>query len=218
MTRNLDYRVEAVTPVTDVSLRRQLRFILETSLADNRRRWVMDSAGEYTQVTPGDDPVCDSQSVFMQATDAAVDRGYGPGMAVNAAPTERELLVESLEDDDNGDTDNGDDDDDEGSADGDAGDRADRPASVGDGGSDHTAGVRDTGDEGEDGTAPGTESDTSLAATGDESVFDAHADRWYRPDSETYAWAVRTTDGERRYFNTREGARERLLSEYETPS
>jgi polyphosphate kinase len=59
-------------------------------------------------------------------------------------------------------------------------------------------------------------SDTSVPATGEESVFDAYADRWYRPDSETYAWAVRTTDGERRYYMAREGARERLLSEYET--
>jgi len=215
MTRNLDYRVEAVAPVTDGSLRRQLRFILETSLADNRRRWVMDSDGEYTQVTPGDDPVCDSQSVVMQATDAAVDRGYGPGMAVDAAPTERELLVEPLEDDrddsdgddsdrdDGGDDDNdsGDDDNDNGdgdddgdsaddddgdSADDDDGDSADNPTSVGDGGSDHTAGGRDTADEGGDDTASVTESDTSPAATGDESVFDAYADRWYRPDSETY--------------------------------
>jgi polyphosphate kinase len=50
---------------------------------------------------------------------------------------------------------------------------------------------------------------------GDRSVFDAHAEHWYHPDSETYDWAVRTTDGDRRYFITREGARERLRSEYE---
>ena len=229
MTRNLDYRVEAVAPVTDGSLRRQLRFILETSLADNRRRWVMDSDGEYTQVTPGDDPVCDSQSVFMQATDAAVDRGYGPGMAVDAAPTERELLVEPLEDDrddsdgndsdrdDGGDDDNDSGDDNNGnedSPDDDDGDDVDNPTSVGNGGSGHTASDRDTSDEGSDGAAPAAASDTSPPATGDESVFDAYPNRWYQPNSETYAWAVRTTDGERRYFTTREGARKRLLSEY----
>jgi len=228
MTRNLDYRVEAVAPVTDGSLRRQLRFILETSLADNRRRWVMDSDGEYTQVTPGDDPVCDSQSVFMQATDAAVDRGYGPGMAVDAAPTERELLVEPLEDDrddsdgNDSDRDDGGDDNDSGddnngnedSPDDDDGDDVDNPTSVGNGGSGHTASDRDTSDEGSDGAAPAAASDTSPPATGDESVFDAYPNRWYQPNSETYAWAVRTTDGERRYFTTREGARKRLLSEY----
>ena len=229
MTRNLDYRVEAVAPVTDGSLRRQLRFILETSLADNRRRWVMDSDGEYTQVTPGDDPVCDSQSVFMQATDAAVDRGYGPGMAVDAAPTERELLVEPLEDDrddsdgndsdrdDGGDDDNDSGDDNNGnedSPDDDDGDDVDNPTSVGNGGSGHTASDRDTSDEGSDGAAPAAASDTSPPATGDESVFDAYPNRWYQPNSETYAWAVRTTDGERRYFTTREGARKRLQAEY----
>jgi len=228
MTRNLDYRVEAVAPVTDGSLRRQLRFILETSLADNRRRWVMDSDGEYTQVTPGDDPVCDSQSVFMQATDAAVDRGYGPGMAVDAAPTERELLVEPLEDDrddsdgNDSDRDDGGDDNDSGddnngnedSPDDDDGDDVDNPTSVGNGGSGHTASDRDTSDEGSDGAAPAAASDTSPPATGDESVFDAYPNRWYQPNSETYAWAVRTTDGERRYFTTREGARKRLQAEY----
>ena len=240
MTRNLDYRVEAVTPVTDVSLRRQLRFILETSLVDNRRRWVMDSDGEYTQVTPGDDPVCDSQSVFMEATEAAVDRGYGPGMAVDAATTDHELLVESIEDegddddgsdgdgdadhnggdaDHNGGDEDGDDGDDgdDGAEDGDSA-SADTPTSVGDGRSGHTPGGRDTDDEGSDDASPATESDTSPATTGDESVFDAHADRWYRPDSETYAWAVRTTDGERRYFMTRDGARKRLQAEYEAGS
>jgi len=240
MTRNLDYRVEAVTPVTDVSLRRQLRFILETSLVDNRRRWVMDSDGEYTQVTPGDDPVCDSQSVFMEATEAAVDRGYGPGMAVDAATTDHELLVESIEDegdDDDGSDGDGDadhnggdadhnggdededdgDDGDDGTEDGDSA-SADTPTSVGDGRSGHPPGGRDTDDEGGDDASPATESDTSPAATGDESVFDAHADRWYRPDSETYAWAVRTTDGERRYFMTRDGARKRLQAEYEAGS
>jgi polyphosphate kinase len=240
MTRNLDYRVEAVTPVTDVSLRRQLRFILETSLVDNRRRWVMDSDGEYTQVTPGDDPVCDSQSVFMEATEAAVDRGYGPGMAVDAATTDHELLVESIEDegdDDDGSDGDGDadhnggdadhnggdededdgDDGDDGTEDGDSA-SADTPTSVGDGRSGHPPGGRDTDDEGGDDASPATESDTSPATTGDESVFDAHADRWYRPDSETYAWAVRTTDGERRYFMTRDGARKRLQAEYEAGS
>ena len=237
MTRNLDHRVEAVTPVTDVSLRRQLRFILETSLVDNRRRWVMDSDGEYTQVTPGDDPVCDSQSVFMEATEAAVDRGYGPGMAVDAAPTDQELLVESLENDgdgggdgdsgdDGGGDDDGDDDDGDDEGDGGDGDSGDDGGGDDDGddGDDEGDGcVGDDEGDGDDGDDEGDGDDGDDEGDGDdgdgandESVFDAHADRWYRPDSETYAWAVRTTDGERRYFTTREGARERLLSEYET--
>jgi polyphosphate kinase len=50
---------------------------------------------------------------------------------------------------------------------------------------------------------------------GDVSVFDVYSDHWYRPDSETYDWAVRTAEGDRRYFKTREGARKRLQTEYE---
>ncbi|MFC7138201.1 hypothetical protein ACFQRB_20455 [Halobaculum litoreum] len=48
-------------------------------------------------------------------------------------------------------------------------------------------------------------------------VFETHADRWYEPDSRTYAWAVRTADGGRRYFKTEEAA-ERLRREYESDS
>jgi polyphosphate kinase len=47
------------------------------------------------------------------------------------------------------------------------------------------------------------------------SIFDVYSEYWYRPDSEQYEWAVQTTDGGRRYFKTREGARNRLRSEYE---
>jgi polyphosphate kinase len=172
MTRNLDHRVEAVTPVTDVSLRRQLRFILETSLVDNRRRWVMDSDGEYTQVTPGDDPVCDSQSVFMEATEAAVDRGYGPGMAVDAAPTDQELLVESLENDGDGGGDGDSGDDGGGDDDGDDGD------DEGDGCVGDDEGDGDDGDDegdGDDGDDEGDGDDGDGA--NDESVFDAHHGR-----------------------------------------
>jgi polyphosphate kinase len=53
------------------------------------------------------------------------------------------------------------------------------------------------------------------AKEGTASVFETHAEHWYEPDSETYGWAVRTADGERRYFETREGARDRLRAEYE---
>jgi len=175
MTRNLDYRVEAVTPVTDTRLRTQLRFILETALADNRRRWVMEPDGTYTQVTPGENPVVDSQRILMDATETAVERGYGPGMAVDNSQIAGELLVESV---------------DESGTEGGA-----------------------TGEE----VAESDGGTTALSvATTDASVFDANPDRWYRPDSDTYEWAVRTTEGDRRYFKTRSGARDRLKSEYGT--
>ena len=78
----------------------------------------------------------------------------------------------------------------------------------------------------------GAEGDRDLAATTDDSdgdeeghsdsgtasVFDRYAEHWYHPDSEMYDWAVRTRDGDRRYFKTRDGARTRLRAEYETSS
>ncbi|MFQ3476777.1 polyphosphate kinase 1 [Halonotius sp. F2-221B] len=67
MTRNLDNRVEAVTPVTDDRLRGQLQYILETMLSDNRRRWLLQADGSYEQVSPADDePVRDTQSLLME--------------------------------------------------------------------------------------------------------------------------------------------------------
>ncbi len=69
MTRNLDNRVEAVTPVEDPRIRRQLEFNLELLLSDNRRRWVMNADGSYDQCHPGeDDPVVDTQAVLMEET------------------------------------------------------------------------------------------------------------------------------------------------------
>ena len=94
MTRNLDNRVEAVAPVETVELREQLRFVLEASLADNRRRWEMRSDGSYDQVTPGEEPVRDVQNILMRAADAALDRGYGSGMVVDSDQIDEELLIE----------------------------------------------------------------------------------------------------------------------------
>jgi polyphosphate kinase len=177
MTRNLDHRVEAVTSVEAPELRNQLRFILEVSLTDNRRRWVMQSDGSYEHVTPDDEPVRDTQEILMAATDAALERGYGPGMKVDMDMIEEGLLVEPVSD---------------GGAEGDR----DLAATTGD----------SDGDE------------ERHSDSGTVSVFDKYAAHWYRPDSETYDWAVRTRDGERRYFKTRDGARARLRAEYETPS
>ncbi|MDS0299536.1 polyphosphate kinase 1 [Halogeometricum sp. S1BR25-6] len=52
MTRNLDRRVEAIAPVEDPELRRELDAVLRTLLADNRKRWVMDASGGYEQRRP----------------------------------------------------------------------------------------------------------------------------------------------------------------------
>ena len=172
MTRNLDYRVEAVTPVEATQLREQLRFILEASLTDNRRRWVMQSDGSYKPVSTDGDSVRDIQEILMAATEAALDQGYGPGLVVGTDLIEETLLVED-------------------------------------------ATETDAGSETSDEAAPDADTKQIHSDGGDVSVFDAHSDHWYHPDSETYEWAVRTTEGKRRYFKTRDGARKRLQTEYE---
>jgi polyphosphate kinase len=168
MTRNLDYRVEAVTPVESTTLRNQLRFVLEASLLDNRRRWIMESDGSYTQITPGEEPVRDIQKILMTATKKALNRGYGPGVVIDTDLIEEELLISDKD---------------------------------------------ITEDETED--SYNLDDPEGMQTDGEtQSIFDAHSEHWYRPDSEQYGWAVRTTGGERRYFKTREGARNRLQSEY----
>lgn len=66
MVRNLDNRVEAVTPVTDDGLRDYLDFALDTLLADNWNAWEMNPDGTYDAVTPGDDAVVNAHAVFME--------------------------------------------------------------------------------------------------------------------------------------------------------
>ncbi|OLP18295.1 RNA degradosome polyphosphate kinase [Leptolyngbya sp. 'hensonii'] len=54
MQRNLDRRVEAVTPVEDPDCARELKEILDILLADNRQAWDMQSTGAYIQRRPTD--------------------------------------------------------------------------------------------------------------------------------------------------------------------
>ncbi|WP_318568491.1 polyphosphate kinase 1 [Salinigranum marinum] len=72
MTRNLDRRVEAVTPVENPALRAELQFVLDAMREDNRKRWVMDSDGSYEQVTPGDDPVRNTHRRLMRRAERSV--------------------------------------------------------------------------------------------------------------------------------------------------
>jgi polyphosphate kinase len=50
MERNLDRRVEAVTPVTDPALQARLRAIVEVMLADDRRAWELGSDDRWRRV------------------------------------------------------------------------------------------------------------------------------------------------------------------------
>jgi polyphosphate kinase len=52
MKRNLESRVEVVTPVEDPTLRRDLRDILDAQINDHRNAWEMVSDGTYVQRRP----------------------------------------------------------------------------------------------------------------------------------------------------------------------
>ena len=54
MPRNLDRRVEAVTPVLEPDAVQELKDILDIMLTDNRHAWELGEDGVFTQRTPGD--------------------------------------------------------------------------------------------------------------------------------------------------------------------
>ncbi|MDA0736007.1 MAG: polyphosphate kinase 1 [Bacteroidetes bacterium] len=51
MHRNLDARVEAITPIESEQLKKYLQFVLEIYLKDNRQRWMLESDGTYSKAT-----------------------------------------------------------------------------------------------------------------------------------------------------------------------
>ncbi len=51
MHRNLDARVEAVTPIEEPALKKYLQFILNIYLRDNMQRWVLSEDGSYTRIS-----------------------------------------------------------------------------------------------------------------------------------------------------------------------
>ncbi len=66
MTRNLNRRVEAVVPIEDTNLKRELRMILDIQLQDNRQAWDMHPDGHYVQRRPADgEEERASQSLLM---------------------------------------------------------------------------------------------------------------------------------------------------------
>lgn len=66
MPRNLDRRVEAITPILDMDIAKDLQEILGIMLADNRLAWELQSDGTYIQRRPGDNcPESNSQKALM---------------------------------------------------------------------------------------------------------------------------------------------------------
>jgi polyphosphate kinase len=67
MPRNLDRRVEAVTPIEDPELVKDLQEILGILLADNRYAWELQSDGQYIQRTPSGGAIEQSaQNILME--------------------------------------------------------------------------------------------------------------------------------------------------------
>jgi len=52
MPRNLDSRVELVTPVEDPAAKAELLDVLERCLADNANAWELDADGAWTRLVP----------------------------------------------------------------------------------------------------------------------------------------------------------------------
>jgi polyphosphate kinase len=66
MPRNLDRRVEAMSPVQDPELREQLKGILDLELSDDIQAWTLDAEGAWTRRVPGDgERARSSQDEFM---------------------------------------------------------------------------------------------------------------------------------------------------------
>ena len=65
MTRNLDRRVEAVTPIDAPRLQRRLDAILDAYAADTRNSWEMRHDGAYRKPLAPNEPF-DVQAAFMR--------------------------------------------------------------------------------------------------------------------------------------------------------
>lgn len=66
MSRNLDRRVEVITPIKDHDIAKDLQEILGIMLADNRQAWDLQGDGTYIQRHPGDNcPETNSQITLM---------------------------------------------------------------------------------------------------------------------------------------------------------
>jgi polyphosphate kinase len=66
MYRNLDHRVEAITPIEDPTLRERLREILDTMLADRGHAWELEPDGRWIRrSTPDNRPASDTHDLLM---------------------------------------------------------------------------------------------------------------------------------------------------------
>lgn len=88
MPRNLDRRVEAITPIQDPDIAKDLQEILGIMLADNRQAWELQSNGSYIQRRPCDDcPESSSQKTLMAMVLSSVGITSTTEAARKVAPT-----------------------------------------------------------------------------------------------------------------------------------
>jgi len=79
MPRNLDSRVELVTPVDDETARDQILDVLDRCFADNTNAWVLDSSGNWSRLSPEGGEPRNVQNELM-------DQHLGLAAAAAAAP------------------------------------------------------------------------------------------------------------------------------------
>jgi len=70
MHRNLDARVEAVTPINNDKLRAYLDYMFQLYLTDNQQRWMLDSRGDHSKVVSSENqPIVSVHSELMNHMD-----------------------------------------------------------------------------------------------------------------------------------------------------
>ena len=97
MQRNLEKRVEVLCPIEDPRLQTELRFILDTQLADQRGAWDMQPDGSYVQRQPGNGTEGGSQQALITAAERRSHeanrlRKRRPQTIARRSPTERALI------------------------------------------------------------------------------------------------------------------------------
>lgn len=69
MHRNLDARIEAITPITSPALQQYLQYVMEVYLKDNHQSWICQPDGSYHKVIPaGGEPTLASHPALMHHT------------------------------------------------------------------------------------------------------------------------------------------------------
>ncbi|MDP8242634.1 MAG: polyphosphate kinase 1 [Candidatus Hinthialibacter antarcticus] len=66
MRRNLDFRYEAIAPIEDAELKKELLDTLELFWKDNRKCWDLHPDGTYTQRTPGNEKELCTHTILME--------------------------------------------------------------------------------------------------------------------------------------------------------